>query len=52
MVLPMEVKKSLWAESDCRQLSNSKHKHGSSILKNKINRNKVAINYHIYLLFN
>lgn len=35
LVLPMEVKKSLWAESDCRQLSNNKHQHGSSILKKK-----------------
>lgn len=29
----MEVKKSLLAESDCRQLSNNIHQHGSSILK-------------------
>lgn len=35
MVLPMEVKKSLWAENDCRQLSNNKHQHGSSILEKK-----------------
>lgn len=33
LVLPVEVKKSLWAESDCKQLSSNKHQHGSSILK-------------------
>lgn len=29
----MEVKKSLWAESDCRQLINKKHQHGRCTLK-------------------
>lgn len=31
----MEVKKSLWAEVDGRQLSNNKHQHGRSILEKR-----------------
>lgn len=43
-VLPIDVKKSLLAESDSRQLSNNKHQHGSSILK-EINSTDESIHY-------
>lgn len=32
-VLPMEVKKSTWAERDCRPLSNNTHQHHTAILE-------------------
>lgn len=42
----MEVKKSLWAERDCRQLSNRKHQHGSSILQKERQEQTGSLKYH------
>lgn len=43
-LLPIEVKKSLWAEMDGMQLSNNKHQHGRSILDKRAGIAPLIIN--------